>query len=248
MKNKVLAKVNNLEITEADLQFMLQNLNPQIASQFIGPEGEKRLLSELINQKLLLEDALQNKVDETPLFQDEMKKMKENLLSQFAVKSVIDGITVNEDEAQKFYNENPEYFDSPEQIRASHILVAEEEKAHSIYDSIQKGEDFGELAADNSTCPSAAAGGDLNYFSKGQMVPEFEQAAFNLQVGEVSKPVKTQFGYHIIKLTDKKESEKAPFEEVKQNIIQNLTAQKQHDAYNNHLEEIKKKYTVEIYE
>lgn len=248
MENKILAKVNGKSVTKSDLDFMFANLNPQLASQFIGPEGERRLLIELINQKLLLEHALDSKIEEEDSFKSELEKVKENLLSQFAVKKVIDSVSVSEEEAKKFYEEHPEYFASPEQVRASHILVAEEDKANELYEEIQNGGDFGLLAADHSTCPSAAAGGDLNYFTKGQMVPEFEEAVFALEPNQVSKPVKTQFGYHIIKLTDKKESSTASFEEAKDTIIQNLTAQGQHDHYNSFLEELKKKYPVEIEE
>ncbi len=248
MENKTLAIVNGNEIKKSDLDFMFANLSPQVASQFIGPEGEKKLLSELINQKLLLVDALESNMDASEEFELELAKLKENLLSQFAVKKIIGSVTTDEAEAKSFYDEHPEYFMSPAQIRASHILVSEEEKANQLYEQIQGGADFAELAKDNSSCPSSSVGGDLNYFGKGQMVPEFEEAVFALEINQVSKPVKTQFGYHLIQLTDKKEEDKVPFEQAKENIIQNLTAQKQHDTYNAHLEELRKKYKVEISE
>ncbi len=248
MENKVLAVVNKKPITQSDLEFMFSNISPQVASQFVGPEGEKRLLAELINQKLLLEDAIESNIENEAEFKEELEKLKENLLSQFAIKRVIDSISVSDEEALAFYNEHPEYFQAPEQIRASHILVDDETKANELYEEIQKDGDFALIAADNSSCPSAAAGGDLNFFTKGQMVPEFEEAAFALSVGEVSKPVKTQFGYHIIKLTDKKEAKTVGFDESKSTIIQNLTAEKQHEAYGKYLESLKNKYTVEISE
>ncbi|MDO4710473.1 MAG: peptidylprolyl isomerase [Peptostreptococcaceae bacterium] len=246
MENKTLAIVNGKNVTRSDLDFMFANLNPQLASQFVGPEGEKKLLSELINQKLLLEYALESKIQEEDAFKTELEKLQENLLSQFAVKRVIDSAVVSEEDAKKFYEDHPEYFVSPEQIRASHILVADEDKANELYNEIQNGGDFALLAADHSTCPSAAAGGDLNYFSKGQMVPEFEEAVFALEKEEISKPVKTQFGYHIIKLTEKKESSTASFEDAKNTILQNLTAQAQHDKYNSFIDELKRKYPVEM--
>ena len=90
------------------------------------------------------------------------------------------------------------------EVRASHILVKKEDKAKWIYDQIKKGGDFEKLAKEYSDCPSKANGGDLGYFGKGQMVGEFETAAFSMKEGEISKPVKTQFGYHIIKVTGKK--------------------------------------------
>ena len=90
-------------------------------------------------------------------------------------------------------------------VRASHILVKTEEEANKLYEEIQNGADFAELAAKHSLCPSGRDGGDLRFFGKGMMVKPFEDAAFSMEVGEVSKPVETQFGWHLIKLTDKKD-------------------------------------------
>lgn len=246
MENKVLARVDGKEITQEELNFMRANLNPQVAQQFIGPEGEKHLIAELVNQKLLLVDALAQGFDKDPAYLEELDKLKDNLLTQFAVRKVLDSVGVTDEEAKAFYQNNPELFVTPEQIRASHILVAEEDKANELHQELQNGGDFALIAADHSTCPSAAAGGDLNYFSRGQMVPEFEEAAFALNIGDISAPVKTQFGYHIIKLTDKKEPQTHDFEQVQPNIIQNLTAQKQQEAYMQFLDTLKSKHSVEI--
>lgn len=245
MENKILAKVGAYEIMQEDITHMMQNLSPQVASQFIGPEGEQRLLAELINQKLLLCEAVESKFEENEDFVEEFAKVKENFLSQYTVKKIINSVEVTEEEAKTFYEENPNLFVTPAQVRASHILVAEEEKANELYEKIQAGESFEELAIDNSTCPSGVNGGDLNFFGKGQMVPEFEEAAYELEVGQVSAPVKTQFGFHIIKLTEKKEEELHAYEEVQPNIIQNLKAQRQNDAYFSHLDGLKSKYAVE---
>lgn len=245
MENKVLAKVGAYEVTQEDIAHMMQNLSPQVASQFMGPEGEQRLLAEIINQKLLLCEAVEAKFEENADFIEEFSKVKENFLSQYSVKKIIGSVTVSDEEAKKFYEENPTLFVTPPQVRASHILVAEEDIANELYAKIQAGESFEELAIDNSTCPSGVNGGDLSFFGKGQMVPEFENAAYELEVGQVSAPVKTQFGYHIIKLTDKKEEELHAYDEVHPNIVQNLTAQKQNETYFNHLAELNTKYTVE---
>ena len=247
MENKVLAKVGAYEITQEDIMHMMQNLSPQVASQFVGPEGEQRLLAEIINQKLLLCEAVEAKFEENEDFIAEFAKVKENFLSQYSVKKIIGSITISDEEAKKFYDENQNLFVTPPQVRASHILVAEEDTANELYSKIQAGESFEELAIDNSTCPSGVNGGDLNFFGKGQMVPEFENAAYELEVGQVSAPVKTQFGYHIIKLTEKKEEELHAYDEVQPNIVQNLTAQKQNETYFNHLADLKTKYTVETF-
>ena len=213
---------------------------------FILGGGSNMLLTQDI-EKLVVHMNLKGReiIEENDDFAEEFAKLKENFISQYSVRKILESVSVSDEEAEEFYKANPNLFVTPAQIRASHILVAEEEKAAELYAKIQSGESFEELAIDNSTCPSGVNGGDLNFFSKGQMVPEFEEAAYALEVGQVSEPVKTQFGYHIIKLTEKKEDQQHSFEEVLPNIIQNLTAQKQNETYFTHIDELRTKYTVE---
>jgi peptidyl-prolyl cis-trans isomerase C len=143
-------------------------------------------------------------------------------------------------------------------VRASHILLgvdasasADEKqkaktKAEDILKKVKAGEDFAKLAKDNSTCPSSAQGGDLGFFGKGQMVPAFEQAAFSLKTGDVSEVVETQFGYHIIKLTEKKEAETVKLDEVKDRISDYLKNQKMQKAVTDFLNGVKGNSKVEI--
>ena len=128
-------------------------------------------------------------------------------------------------------------------MSAKHILTDSEEKCQSILEAIQNGEkQFEEAAKESSTCPSGAKGGDLGEFGKGQMVKEFEDAAFAAEIGQVVGPVKTQFGYHLIKVEKKNEETVASFEEVAENIKRNLMQQKQNDAYTKKVNELKEKY------
>jgi peptidyl-prolyl cis-trans isomerase C len=164
------------------------------------------------------------------------------VISNFVEKTIISKITVSEDEARKFYDQNPDKFMRPESVRASHILIgvdskasAEEkkaarEKADKLRKELTGGADFAALAKANSTCPSSQQGGDLGSFGKGQMVAPFEQAAFAMKPGEISEVVETQFGYHIIKVTEKKPEETVPLEEVKDRIKQYLTEEKSQKA------------------
>ncbi|QQY80872.1 peptidylprolyl isomerase [Keratinibaculum paraultunense] len=148
---------------------------------------------------------------------------------------------------EKFYNENKHFFQRPEMARASHILVDDEEKANEVLDEIDNGTSFEDAASKYSNCPSKANGGDLGKFSRGKMVPEFEEVAFSMEEGEISKPVKTQFGYHLIKLDYKKEPSISPLDEVKGQINQQLILMKQQQLYLDKAEELKKNYKVEIY-
>lgn len=163
---------------------------------------------------------------------------KDVIINNLVEKNIISKIAVTDDDAKKFYDENGAQFKKDSQVKASHILIGVDptataddkkkakEQAEGILKEIKAGKDFAELAKAQSTCPSKTQGGDLGFFGKGQMVKPFEDTAFGLKKDEVSGVVETQFGYHIIKLTDKKEAETVPFTEVKDKIVNFLKNQK----------------------
>ncbi len=163
---------------------------------------------------------------------------------------------VSEEEAKAFYEANPEASQRPESVRASHILLltnqgksdAEQLEAISALRSqIVSGEDFSLLAKQHSEDPgSKDLGGDLNYFQRGMMVPEFEEAAFNLEIDQVSGPVKTEYGYHLIKVTDKKEAEKLPFDSIKERIQSYLSDQGRQDAVEALVKDLRDKADVKV--
>ncbi len=247
MENKdILAVVGTKEITVFDIDSALNSLGPQRAMQFQSEEGRKKLLEDLINQELFYLNAIENGADEEEEFKAEMVKIKENFLKQYAIGKLLSNVKVEEKEAKEFYENNKDQFKSPEGVQASHILVEDESKAKDILAEINNGLSFEEAAKNHSKCPSNERGGDLGFFSKGQMVPEFENAAFSMEKGEVSKPVKTQFGYHIIKLTDKKEADSKSFDDVKDDIYGQLIHKQQQVTYFEKVEELKAKHKVTI--
>jgi len=167
-----------------------------------------------------------------------------------------DNINITEEDAKKYYDENPKEFATPEKVRASHILIKPETvegsteatpeakataktKAEGLLKQINDGGDFAELAKANSDCPSSARGGDLNFFGKGQMVAPFEKAAFEMEKGKVSDIVETRFGYHIIKVTDRTPASTTTFDQAKAGIIQKLTQRKQTGLINKYIDSIK---------
>ena len=154
---------------------------------------------------------------------------------------------VSDQDIKQYYEKNKDKFAPVTQIRASHILVKTEDEAKKIEDRLKQGEDFAQLAKKYSIDTATAKnGGDLGYFSKGQMVPEFESAAMKLKPGEISEPVKTKYGYHIIKMTNKKMGQVVEFEKVKNLISQNLMAEKQKEVFDSYVDGLKKSYKVEI--
>ena len=180
------------------------------------------------------------------------------VISTFIEKTILPRITVSEEDAKKFYDQNPDKFTRPESVKASHILIgvdakatADEkkvarEKAEKLLKEVKGGADFAAVAKGNSTCPSSQQGGDLGFFGKGQMVPPFEQAAFALKPGEISNVVETQFGYHIIKLTEKKTADKVDFKEAQPRIEEYLKNQKVGIAVNDFLTETRKTAKIEV--
>jgi len=163
---------------------------------------------------------------------------KNIVIDSLLQKEVFSKITVSEADEKKFYDENPDKFKMPERTRASHILISADqkatpeekkkakEKAEAARKRVAAGEDFATVAKTESNCPSGSKGGDLGYFGKGQMVPEFEKAAAALKLGALSEVVETPFGYHIIKVTERKPAETVPFSEVKNRIEDYLKSQK----------------------
>jgi peptidyl-prolyl cis-trans isomerase C len=161
-------------------------------------------------------------------------------------------------DARQFYDKNPEKFRQGEAVRASHILIMANEKADdatkkqarakidAILKRVRAGEDFAKLAQANSQDGSAQQGGDLNFFNRGQMVPAFDQAAFALKPGEVSDVVTTQFGYHIIKVTERRDATTVPFEQVSGRIVEFLSNQKKSERANAFIEAAKQKAKIEV--
>jgi len=245
-ENKILAVVNGKEITERDVNALLQNFISQGNMNFNTEQGKKQILDELINQELFYLEALNNGYDKEEEYLKELEINKENILKNYALRKLLNSVSVTEDEIVNYYNNNKESFKTAESVKASHILVKDEKEANDIIKEIDNGLAFEEAATKYSSCPSKAKGGDLGYFSKGQMVPEFENAAFAMKEGEVSEPVKTQFGYHIIKLVDKKEPVMNSFEEVKDQIGQFLLGRKQNNLYIAKTTDLRNKFDVKI--
>lgn len=241
--SKIFAKVGDAEITQETLDELIQSIPPQYAQQ-LQQGGNEGLIEEAINQELFLLDAKANNLQESPVYQAEMKRLQKQLLRGVAINAVLEKVDVSDEELQAYYDEHAHEFITEEEISASHILVDEEAEAKAILERIEAGEDFAELASELSKCPSSGNGGSLGHFGRGRMVGEFEEAAFELGVGEVSQPVQTQFGYHLIKVDERNDARKMEFAEVRDQIYQSLRNAKQQEAYTNYLEELKKQYPV----
>ena len=244
--SKILATVGGAPITDADVNEFLANLGPR-AQSYDNPEGRKMILEQLIGNKLLLLEAKKNLFEIEPEFKAQLAKVKDSLLSSYALEKAISSVKVSDKEAEEYYENNKDKFDAGESVSASHILVDSEELAKEFIAKIKSGEvKFEDAAKEFSSCPSGKAGGSLGEFGRGQMVPEFDSAVFSMQVGEISsEPVKTQFGYHLIRLDSKKESAPTPYAEIANEIKAGLLSEKKRAAYESKLNQLKILFPVD---
>lgn len=243
---KIVAKVNGQPITSAEVDAYIASMG-QNGARYNNPEGRKLVLEQLINKKLFLCDAAKNLYEYDPKFKAEFAKLKEDMLANFAIAKAVNDVKVTDEDAKKFYEENKSELVSGEAVNASHILVDSEEKASQLLSDINEGKiSFEDCARANSSCPSSEQGGNLGEFTRGQMVPEFDEACFTMAVGEIRGPIKTQFGYHLIKLNSKKEAEAIKYEQVESQIKEKLMQDKQQAAYKSKINQLKILFPVDI--
>ena len=239
---EILATVAGENITAEDLNAFIQSMPKEQQMYASNPQFRDQIVEQLISARLFAKYAEELKLDETEEFQKILNNARKEILASMAIGEVVKNVTVAEEELKEFYEGNKARFEKGGTVRAKHILVKEEEKCQQILAEIAAGKTFELAAQEYSTCPSGQKGGDLGEFGKGQMVKEFENAAFAAEIGQVVGPVATQFGYHLIKVEGKSEAAVVPFEEVKEQIRRNLVSQKQNQAYSAKVEELKAKY------
>ena len=215
----VVAKVGGTEIHESELKLAIAGLDPQLANL---PDEQKRVaaLSSIIDVKLLAADADKEGLKDSADFKQRLAFLTDRELhNAYFKKHVVDAVTPDEVKAR--YEKEIAAITPEDEIRARHILVKTEEEAKAIIKDLDAGKDFIEIAKEKSTDPNKSEGGDLGYFGKGRMVPEFEAAAFALEKGAYSKePVKTQFGFHVIKIEDKRKQQPPALDQVEPQVRQ----------------------------
>ncbi|HCL64180.1 MAG TPA: peptidylprolyl isomerase [Rhizobium sp.] len=240
-EDAVVAKVGNLEIRQSDLDLAIANLDPQLSQL---PDEQKRIaaLSGAIDVKLLAANATGEGMKDDPAYLARMQFIADRELHNlYFKKHVVDAVSDADVKAR--YDKEIAALPKQEEVSARHILVKTEEEAKAIIAELDAGKDFAELAKEKSTDPNKSEGGDLGYFTKGRMVPEFEEAAFAMEKGTYSKtPVKTQFGFHVIKVEDKRDAPPPPFDQVAQQIRQLVMR----DKYLELIAKAKTEQTIEI--
>lgn len=243
MNNDVLAVVAGKEITEADFDAFKVRLPQEQQAYLQNPEAVAYFKEQFVAVYLFAELGKEEKINETKEFKETVAQIELDVLSQMAMHKVLSEIEVTDEEAKAYYNAHQASYMKQDSAHAKHILMESEEEIKKVQSEIENGTmTFEEAAAKHSTCPSSQQGGDLGEFSRGQMVPEFEEAAFAAEPGKMAGPVKTQFGYHLIKVENRSNAAVASFEEVKNDVKNILLQQKQQGVYTAKVAELKAKY------
>jgi peptidyl-prolyl cis-trans isomerase C len=240
-EDKVVATIDGKPVTDSDLAVAESEIGGDLGTM---PGAQKRtsLLEFLIDNQLFAEAAEKEKLDQGPEFQNRLAYLKRRALRELYFEKIIKA-SVTDADARKVYDDQVKLLKPEEEVSARHILVETEEQAKELKAKLDKGADFAELAKENSKDPgSKDDGGNLGYFGRGQMVPQFEEIAFKLKKGEVSDPVKTQFGWHILKIEDTRTKQPPAFDIVKDRIAQSLLLQKAQKASS----ELRDKAKIEV--
>ncbi len=245
----VLATVDGATITKDDINMILKQQGGDFDK--LTKEQQKKIVDKLIERELLIKVAKKAGVEKDANYAKALENYKKDLAIKIWMDKLYERSLISDSEANKYYQDNKDKFKKPEQVHARHILVKTEKEAKDIINELKslKGEElkkkFIELAKAKSTGPSGKNGGDLGFFGKGQMVKSFEDAAFALKKGEITQtPIKTQFGYHVIYVEDKKPEGIAPFSEVKDSIIAKIRQEQFTKAIKEAIENQKKESKI----
>lgn len=241
---KVIATVNGEEITEFDLTLAEQDFADQLR-QIPLLQQRQALVDALIDLKVIKQAAVKAGLGKSAAFEHRLEFLRERALRTEYVTNAL-AATITDDVLRKRYDQEVATLAPDEQVKASHILVQTEEEARALITQLKGGADFAAIAKAKSQDPGTApSGGDLGFFSKGTMVPEFDAVAFKLEPGQFTEtPVKTEFGWHIIKVVDRKKEEVPSFDEVKDEVRQMVLG----DTYTSTIEGLRKSAQIKILE
>jgi peptidyl-prolyl cis-trans isomerase C len=223
--DKVVARVNGVDIKASDVAIAEEDIGGNVAQ--MPPESRREYLTTyLTDMTLVAKVAEAKKLGDSDEFKQRLAYYRSKILMDLLLQSEAKA-AVSDGAMHQLYDEAAKQMVGQQEVRARHILVKTEDEAKAIIAELKKGADFAELARQKSTDPGAAEGGDLGYFPKEEMVPEFADAAFKLEKGQVSEPVHTRFGWHVIKLEDKRERQVPAFDQVRDQLANHLVRKAQ---------------------
>jgi peptidyl-prolyl cis-trans isomerase C len=259
---EILARVGNKNITKADIEALISfyPANQQAIIR-MDPKNEEALLNNYVTILAVAETARRQGFDKEKNMRKQIQILSdEHLAKGYVQKNVLSKVKVTDKDVEEYYKNHPKEFEKPETVKARHILIGFKgdmtedqkkelrKKAEDVLKKAKGGDDFAQLASEYSDDPgSKTKGGELGYFPKGNMVPEFENAAFNLKPGEISNVIETPYGYHIIKVEDKKAGEMPAFDSIKEQVRVKATQDAEQKKINEFIEKAKKDTKATIY-
>ena len=259
---EILARVGNKNITKADIEALISfyPANQQAIIR-MDPKNEEALLNNYVTILAVAETARRQGFDKEKNMRKQIQILSdEHLAKGYVQKNVLSKVKVTDKDVEEYYKNHPKEFEKPETVKARHILIGFKgdmtedqkkelrKKADDVLKKAKGGDDFAQLASEYSDDPgSKTKGGELGYFPKGNMVPEFENAAFNLKPGEISNVIETPYGYHIIKVEDKKAAEMPAFDSIKEQVRVKATQDAEQKKINEFIEKAKKDTKATIY-
>ena len=246
-EDKVIAKIGDYTITVKDLNERISNL-PEKYREVVRSRKEE-YLKDLIKDTLLFQEAVRKDIDRDKEVQNLIEEAKKKIIVARLLQDEVDNnVVITDEDIELFYTANKDKYMTPEVMRVSHILVLSKDDAYDILEEINSGVNFEDLARAKSVDPTAQRAGDIGYFPKGQLLPEFEEACALLNIGEISGIVQTTLGYHIIKLTDRKPPQVRLLSTVKEDVKARLRVLEKKRLFNKLLEDIEERTTIEINE
>lgn len=248
-EENVLAKIGNQTVTEADLKDIANAVPEKFRHLYLTPEGRKKTLEYVVNIYVLAAQAEKQGMDKKPEVDKLLQFTKKDLLARMYLDQMSKDVPApTETEAKENFEKNKAQYATPESVHLHHILVATEKEAKDALGRLKKGEKFSDVATQVSLCPSKVKGGNLEWLPKGSLVPEIEEVAFKMKEGEVTGPVQSKFGYHVLLLQEKKAPQENSFDQVKDYIMEQLRFQKQQEHYEKLADSLKKEMNVQVME
>lgn len=245
----ILAKIGTIQISSTEFMQRVKQLPAQYRNFYSSGEGKKLLLNQLVDEKLIFLAASREKYDQKKAVLEDVANAKSSIMASHYVRDQFQKVAITDADVQKYYDANQAQFQKPAKVHARHILVETEEEAKDVKLKLEGGADFEALAKEKSKDPSAKQnGGDLGFFAKGEMVPEFEKVAFGTELKKIADPIKTQFGWHVIQVLEVQEGSTQPLETVKNDVKDLLARDKQKQILDGITAAEKKKMKVEIYD
>lgn len=246
-QDAVLAKIGNRTVTQADLNGLANAVPEKYRDMYLTPENRKKTLDYIVNIYVLAAEAEAQGIDKAPDIQKLMDFTQKDLLARIYLDQKAKDLPApSEAEAKQYFEKFKDQFSTPESIHLHHILVNTEKEAKTVLERLKKGEKFADIAGQVSICPSKAKGGDLEWLPKGSLVPEIEDVAFSIKNGQITGPVKSKFGYHVLFVEDKKPAQEGSFDMAKDYIFEQLRFQSQQDNYEKITDSLRKKMNVQI--